>query len=247
MLTQFFTNLKSQIFGSNNTNETQIINEENQNNVINNNKDLFFANHHQTKQINLFNNQLSMNDKLLIANQENSDRKSANKTNDTQIVNEDIQKNENNNKDIFFANNNETFTDTNKMSNIQLSINDKILIATQVNSGEKSRKQIADLLNISTMRVNSISRKLKLGNIIYSQSGRPRALDSESDLALRNFIDVLRERNDITKHEIHKQVRKQIKEEYMKTVKRRNKLNENELSQRSLSRYLTYYKEKYLS
>ena len=244
MLTQLFTNLKSQIFGSNNTNETQIINEENQNNVINN-KDL--ANHHQTKQINLCNNQLAMNDKLSIANQENSDKKSANNTNDTRIVNEDIQKNENNNKDIFFANNNETFTDTNKMSNIQLSINDKILIATQVNSGKKSRKQIADVLNISTMRVNSISRKLKLGNIIYSQSGRPRALDSESDLALRNFIDVLRERNDITKHEIHKQVRKQIKEEYMKTVKRRNKLNENELSQRSLSRYLTYYKEKYLN
>jgi len=235
MLTQFFTNLKSQIFGSNNTNETQIINEDNQNNVINNNKDLFFANHHQTKQINLCNNQLSMNDKLSIANQENSDKISANNTNDTQIVNEDIQ------------NNNKTCTDKNKMSNIQLSINDKILIATQVNSGEKSRKHIADLLNISTMRVNSISRKLKLGNIVYSQSGRPRALDSESDLALRNFLDVLRERNDITKHEIYKQVRKQIKEEYMKTVKRRNKLNENELSQSSLSRYLTYYKEKYLS
>ena len=245
MLTQFFTNLKSQIFGSNNTNETQIINEENQNNVINN-KDL--ANHHQTKQINLCNNQLSMNDKLSIANQENSDKKSANNnTNDTEIVNEDIQNNENNNKDIFLANNNETFTDKNKMSNIQLSINDKILIATQVNSGKKSRKQIADVLNISTMRVNSISRKLKLGKVVYSQSGRPRTLDSESDLTLRNFIINIRERSDITKDEIYKQVRKQIKEEYMKTLKRRNKLNDNELSKRSLSRYLTYYKEKYLN
>ena len=104
-----------------------------------------------------------------------------------------------------------------------MSVEDKTLIATQINSGAKTSKEMADLLGINTMRVNYISRKLRLGCAVYSESGRPRLLDFESELAVRTFLDKLKQDNDITKKQLKRQITKKLEEEYTNTMIRRNK------------------------
>jgi len=124
-----------------------------------------------------------------------------------------------------------------------LSVEDKTLIAKQINSGAKTSKEMADLLGINTMRVNYISRKLRLGSC---ESGRPRLLDFESELAVRTFLDKLKQDNDITKKQLKRQITKKLEEEYTNTMIRRNKLDCNisrkqKISNRTLIRYLNKF------
>ena len=124
-----------------------------------------------------------------------------------------------------------------------MSVEDKTLIAKQINSGAKTSKEMADLLGINTMRVNYISRKLRLGSC---ESGRPRLLDFESELAVRTFLDKLKQDNDITKKQLKRQITKKLEEEYTNTMIRRNKLDCNisrkqKISNRTLIRYLNKF------
>ena len=105
---------------------------------------------------------------------------------------------------------------------------------------------MADLLGINTMRVNYISRKLRLGCAVQSESGRPRLLDFESELSvIRTFLDKLKQDNDITKKQLKRQITKKLKEEYTNTMTRRNKLDcisrKQNISNRTLIRFLNMF------
>ena len=135
-----------------------------------------------------------------------------------------------------------------KQNNYKLiSMKQKLFIAEQINSGKSTSKEISDQFDISTCRANVISRKIKLGNKLYSKTGRPRALDFESENSLNVFINSLKKnRHQLTIEMVNKEIKNKIKEEFIKTKKRNNKLDDTKqkvrVPQRTLRRYLNDYK-----
>ena len=122
----------------------------------------------------------------------------------------------------------------------------KYCIAKQINSGQSTSKEISDRLNIKINRVNVISRKIKFGKTLYSKSGRPRALDCESDKSLNLFIDALKKQSHLTIERAEKEIKNKIKDEFIKTKERKDKLDDTKnkliVPQRALLRYFNNYK-----
>ena len=133
----------------------------------------------------------------------------------------------NNNSDISLEdnnNNNNQNNDANIISvNITLEI--KILIANEINSGNKCPEELAQLYNIRRSRVNYIARKVNQGKCVKVSSGRPKAIDKESNDVLTIAVEQLKEKN-LAEDLFRKQLRKLIKEEYLRSYNRRHKFSQ---------------------
>jgi hypothetical protein len=140
------------------------------------------------------------------------------------FINNDNNNNNNNNNNIIISNN--TFPpvdeDHNELrENITLEI--KLSIANAINSGNKYPEELAQFYKIKRARINYIARKIRLGKNIRVSSGRPTAIDNESNQALIMATLELRSQS-ISSELFRKKLRQAIKLEYLNSYNRRHKL-----------------------
>ena len=120
------------------------------------------------------------------------------------------------------------------------------MIASQINFGSKCSSELAKYYNITTARVNYFARKMRLGKTLSTVSGRPRALDNESEKSISALLKSpsftgtsLFERRKI----LRKEIRKQIK---LSSLRRLNQQTTFEFLPKVWNRTLERYLEKYL-
>ena len=126
----------------------------------------------------------------------------------------------------------------------KITLEEKIMIASQINSGSKCSNELAKYYNITTARVYYFARKIRLGKNIRLVSGRPRALDNKSEQSISTLLNsssftgkTLVDRRKI----LRKEIRAQIKLSSLRRLKQATFDFVPKVWNRTLDRYVQKY------
>jgi hypothetical protein len=123
-----------------------------------------------------------------------------------------------------------------------ISLEVKKRIASEINSGQKCSFEVAISYNLKASRVNYYARKIRLGENICSMSGRPKAIDNESELIITALLNSPRYQNinrlDERKKLLRKEIRNQIKLSFLRRSKQKSLDQVPKVSYRTLNRYI---------
>ena len=126
-----------------------------------------------------------------------------------------------------------------------ISLETKILIANEINSGLSYPDEIATRYNINRSRANYFAKKVRLKQNIKSTAGRPKAIDKESDLILAQVAQDIKNQ-DISNDDRKHQFKKAIREQYRKSFLRKQSNNDMIVKRvytppRTIRRYISMY------